>query len=264
MRFALALLVALVAFAPAAARADGDPASDVLYLQDVYLPYERPPADAAADLQAALTDANNAGYRTKVAVIASFDDLGVVSSLMGRPQVYANFLGAEIRSFFTGHLIVVMPQGFGVWYDRFDVTAQKRLLGRVAIEKGDPEGLTRAAAQAVRLLAAEDTSRPRVTDKTPPDVRAIPAKGKRGAVARLQYVVFDDSSRSREEVRIYGANLLLLAVIKDPIERADGRLDEVRWKTLDFKKPQRFKFCVVGIDPSGNQSKASCARFDVR
>jgi hypothetical protein len=263
VRFALVVVALLVLLAPGAARADGDPASDVLYLQDVYLPYERPSAEAAADLQAAIQDANKAGYRTKVALIASFEDLGVVSSLYGKPQVYARFLGAEIRSFFTGHLLVVMPQGFGAWFNRFDVTPQKTLLARVRIESGDSEGLAKAAAAAVRLLAAEDHSKPRIDDRSPPDVQALPATVKRGSVAHLRYVVSDNSGKSREEVRVYGAKLSLLAVIKDPLERADGRVDEVGWKTLHFPKPQHFRFCVVGIDGAGNQSKASCARFDV-
>jgi hypothetical protein len=263
VRLALIAIAFLALLAPGAAQADGDPASDVLYLQDAYLPYQHPSADAAADLQAAIADANKAGYRTKVAVIAAPEDLGVVSSLFGKPQVYAGFLGAEIRSFFTGRLLVVMPQGFGVWFNRFDVTPQKALLAAVRIEAPDPDGLSRAAAAAVRLLATQDHSQPRITDRTPPAVHALQAVVKRGGVAHLHYLVSDDSGKAREEIRVYGANLSLLAVIEDRLERADGRRDEVRWQTLHFVKPQHFRFCVVGVDASGNQSKASCARFDV-
>jgi hypothetical protein len=259
----LALLALAVLLVPAAARADGDPASDVLYLQDVYLPYNQPSPAAAADLKAAVADATEAGYRTKVAVIGSFEDLGLVSSLFGKPQTYASFLGAEIRSFYSGHLIVVMPQGFGVWFDRFDVGPQRAILARAPIASTDPDGLTRAATSAVRMLAKQDHARPRSTDTIPPDVQAIAAKAKRGSVARLRYVVSDDSGRSREEVRVYGRKFALLAVIKDPLEQADGRADEVRWKVPRSAKPQRLRFCVVGIDAAGNQSRASCARFDV-
>ena len=263
MRLTLALLVLAVLLAPAAARADGDPASDVLYLQDVYLPYNQPSPAAAADLKAAVADATAAGYRTKVAVIASFEDLGLVSSLFGKPQTYASFLGAEIRSFYTGHLIVVMPQGYGVWFDRFDAGPQRTIVSRTPIPSTDPDGLTRAAAAAVRMLVKQDHARPRSTDTIPPDVQAIAARARRGSVARLRYVVSDDSGRSREEVRVYGPKFALLAVIKDPLEGADGRADEVRWKVPRSAEPQRLRFCVVGIDAAGNQSRASCARFDV-
>jgi hypothetical protein len=259
VRFALVLVALLVLLTPAAARADGDPASDVLYLQDVYLPYQHPSSETAADLSAAVATANAAGYRMKVAVIAAQEDLGLVGSLFGQPQTYARFLGAEIQSFFSGHLLVVMPQGYGIWFNRLDVSAQQALLAGAKIEAGDPEGLTKAAAAAVRLLVARDHSKPRATDTTPPRVHALAASFKRGAVAHLRYTVSDNSGRSREEIRIYGDKLALLALLRDPAERADGRRDEVLWPTLHYVKPQHFHFCVVAVDPSGNQSKASCA-----
>lgn len=260
---ALALFVLLLAVFPGAARANGDPASDVLYLQDTYLPYQAPSEATAADLHAAVLEANNAGYRTKVAVIAAPEDLGLVASLFGQPQVYARFLGFEIRSFFTGHLLVVMPQGFGVWFDRFDVESQQKLLSEVQIESGDPEGLTKAAASAVRLLAERDTSRPRLQDLQAPVPRARPAKAKRGTTARLTYTVSDDSGRSREEVRVYGARLALLAVLRSPLEASNGSLDSVRWRVPKKLKAKTLRFCVVAIDAAGNQSKASCAALKI-
>jgi hypothetical protein len=264
LRFWFCALALLITLAPGAARANGDPASDVLYLQDVYLPYDRPSADAAADVQSAVADANTASYRTKVAVIAAPDDLGLISSLFGKPQIYARFLGAEIRSFFTGHLLVVMPQGFGVWFDRFDVAPQQKLLAEVRIESGDPDGLTKAAAAAVRLLQERDTSVPRITDVLPPVPRALSTSAKRGAAARLAYTVYDDSGRSREEVRVYGTKLALLAVLRDRMEPADGALDTVRWPVPKRLRAKRLKFCVVAVDPSGNQSRASCARLQIK
>ena len=259
----LVLLVLVLVLAPAAARADGDPASDVLYLQDVYLPYEQPSPAAGEDLQAAVADANKAGYRIKVAVIASPADLGLVGSLMNKPRVYARFLGAEVRSFFTGHLLVLMPSGFGFWYDRFDVTAQLSLLRGVHTASPDAAALTTAAAAAVRLLQAKDTSKPHVQDISAPAVRADPAAAKRGQVARLRFLVSDNSGRSREEVRVYGAGLALLAVLSDPMERAHGRRDEVTWRVPKSLRPRLLRFCVVAVDPSGNQSKASCAALHV-
>jgi hypothetical protein len=255
--------VALRLWLCGAARANGDPASDVLYLQDVYLPYERPSADAAADLQSVVAEANRAGYRTKVAVIATPDDLGLVSSLFGKPEIYARFLGAEIRSFFTGHLLVVMPQGFGIWFDRFDISSQQKLLAEVRIDSGDSEGLTKAAAAAVRLLKERDTAVPRIKDVLPPVPKALATTAKRGAAARLAYTVYDDSGRSREEVRVYGTKLALLAVLRDKMERAQGALDGVRWPVPKRLRVKQLKFCVVAVDPAGNQSRASCASLQI-
>lgn len=255
----LALPVVLLVLTPAVARANGDPASDVLYFQDTYLPYQPPSAEAAADLQIAVADANKAGYRMKVAVIAAPEDLGLVASLFGQPQVYARFLGAEIRTFFTGHLLVAMPHGFGIWFDRFDVAEQQKLLREIPIEAADSEGLTKAAAAAVRLLAERDKSIPRVQDLAPPIPRALPAKAKRGSTARLSYTVRDDSGLSREEIRVYGTKLALLAVLRAPMGRANGSRETVRWRIPKKLRARSLRFCVVAIDAAGNQSRASCA-----
>jgi hypothetical protein len=117
MRRLLPLLAALVvlAVAPAAARADGDPASDVLLLQDSYLPYapqvSRPVGNA---LNGLLAQAKAKGYEMKVAIIASQQDLGSVPQLFGQPQNYALFLEREISFNSKPHLLVVMPSGYGV------------------------------------------------------------------------------------------------------------------------------------------------------
>lgn len=51
----------------------------------------------------------------RVAVIQARRDLGADPELFGRPQLYARFLDAELRSAqYDGALIVVMPQGYGV------------------------------------------------------------------------------------------------------------------------------------------------------
>jgi hypothetical protein len=260
----VALAACLLALAAGSARADGDPASDVLYFQGVFLPYGNPPPASGPDLTAAVAEANKAGYRMKVAVIAAPVDLGLVASLIGKPQVYARFLGAEIRSFFTGHLLVVMQQGFGIWYDRFDVRSQQTLLREVKIENGDADGLTRAAAAAVRLLAARDTSKPTVRDPNPPIPKAFPAYATRGRTAHLDYSVFDDSGRSREEVRVYGAKLALLAILTDPMSPARGGPHRVTWRVPKTIRARLLKFCVVAVDPAGNQSKASCAPLHLR
>ena len=97
------------------ARADGDPASDVLYFQDVYLPYSGASMGCSTSCAAASRRRRRRRYAIKVAVIATPIDLGAVPSLFGRPGVYAQFLGEELRTFCTGPLLIAMPAGFGFW-----------------------------------------------------------------------------------------------------------------------------------------------------
>src|SRR5207248_5654461 len=116
MRKALLIALAVAALGgltSPAARADGDPASDVLYFQDVFLPYAKPSADASKQLGTTVAAANKAGFRIKVAVIRSEQDLGSVPSLFNRQDIYARFLGTELKLFYTGRLLVVMPAGYG-------------------------------------------------------------------------------------------------------------------------------------------------------
>src|SRR3954469_12117446 len=115
MRRALATVVLLAALAiPPAALADGDPASDVLLLQDAYLPYSpevpKPVADA---LNRTLKQLSTKGYTLKVAVIATQQDLGSVPQFFGRPQPYASFLESEIKFNKEKPLLVVMQDGYG-------------------------------------------------------------------------------------------------------------------------------------------------------
>jgi hypothetical protein len=152
---AAALAVLLCAAAPA--RADGDPASDYLVTQDVYLPVftidEQIPAKLQERLQAVVASAKKRGYRIRVAVIASRLDLGAVPSLWLRPQTYARFLGLELRLVYRGRLLVVMPNGFGFYYPKHDTDRERALLARLSVAPGKG-GVVRAAIDAVTRLAA--------------------------------------------------------------------------------------------------------------
>jgi hypothetical protein len=107
-------VIATLVLLPATARADGDPASDVLLLQDVYLPYAPgvPPAlgKTITDL---LKTTRKAGFPLKVAIIAGPKDLGAVPQFFARPQSYAPFLESEIAFNAKKPLLVVMPTGYG-------------------------------------------------------------------------------------------------------------------------------------------------------
>jgi hypothetical protein len=166
MRRTLALLLALAAFAvvPAAARADGDPASDVLYNGKIFLPFEvKISGQKQLDLQQTVAAAWKAGYRIKVAVISSPYDLGSVGALWQKPQLYSKFLGSELEFLYRGRLLIVMPNGYGL---NRGTAAERKLLGDVPIGAG-ADGLTASAADAVRALAAASGHRlPKPADRT--------------------------------------------------------------------------------------------------
>jgi hypothetical protein len=118
---ALALtLVTLLAAGPVtSARADGDPASDVLADQSVFIPAGTGfSAQAQAQLRQVVAEARRAGYPVRVALIARRSDLGAITQLWRDPARYAMFLGRELPDVYRGALLVVMPNGYGVWIVR--------------------------------------------------------------------------------------------------------------------------------------------------
>ncbi len=143
--------LALAAVAAGPARADGDPASDVLYTQPVFVPADAgvAPADAAR-LAALVREARRAGFPLKVAVVASSYDLGSVTALWRKPQPYAHFLGVELSLLYRGRLLTVMPNGLGIYHDGRSVVRERVVLRGVPLG-GD---LVATAATAVQRLAA--------------------------------------------------------------------------------------------------------------
>jgi len=100
---------------PLPARADGDPASDMLLVQNVFYPFQPPVTEATQRvLNAETAAAAKAGVPIKVAIIASPADLGAIPSLFGKPQAYADFLDREISFNGPVPLLVVMAAGYGV------------------------------------------------------------------------------------------------------------------------------------------------------
>jgi hypothetical protein len=99
----------------AVALADGDPASDVLGSQPLFLPQDAAGAPKQqAELSELLASAANSGYSVRVALIASRSDLGSVTALWQHPQSYADFLAQELALTYKGPLLVVMPGGYGL------------------------------------------------------------------------------------------------------------------------------------------------------
>jgi hypothetical protein len=180
-----ATVVLAAALAAPLARADGDPASDVLLSQDVFLPQSQttPPA-LAGRLDALTREADQAGSPIKVALIAAPTDLGSVSTLYGQPDKYARFLSLEIQFVTDASVLIVMPQGIG--FARAGKSIPSNHLTGVAVERG-PQGLARTAITAISRLEPNLTPGPAstphvnvqppqpVSNPPPPSSRAAPA-----------------------------------------------------------------------------------------
>jgi hypothetical protein len=151
-RLTLVVLAAVVAVP--AARADGDPASDYLYTQQVFVPSDsRVSTRTLGDLARTVAGVTREGYKIRVAVIGSAYDLGAVPALWRKPRTYARFLGAELAFVYKQRLLIVMPNGFGFYWRGQPGTKEYATLSRVSIPAG-PDGLVRAAQDAVVQLAA--------------------------------------------------------------------------------------------------------------
>jgi len=153
----LALAAAALAAASlaASAHADGDPASDYLLVQKVFLPFDAKfPAQQQAQFAALVTAANRSGFTIRVALITSSYDLGAITSLWRQPRTYARFLGEELSYVYKGRLLIVMPNGFGFNWLKHPSTAEYKLLSTIPIAPGSA-GLLAAAQAAVQRLARE-------------------------------------------------------------------------------------------------------------
>ena len=155
-RALLAVVVAVLAvgaLAPAAL-ADGDPGSDVLVYQNLFVAADANVSVAQqVTLGNLLTAASKDGYQVRVAIVARQADLGAVTALWGRPKSYARFLGIELSLAYAGRLLVVMPDGLGFYWQGHSGAAAYRVLRQVPVGQGG-NGLAAAAQAAVRALAA--------------------------------------------------------------------------------------------------------------
>jgi cytochrome oxidase Cu insertion factor (SCO1/SenC/PrrC family) len=144
---------ALGALSPAA-RADGDPGSDVLVYQNLFVAADSNISIAQqVELGDLLTSASGSGFTIRVAIIATPADLGAITPLWRKPASYASFLGIELSLAYSQRLLVVMPDGFGFNWQGHSTSAADQLLGKIAIKPGGT-GLAASAATAVRALAS--------------------------------------------------------------------------------------------------------------
>jgi hypothetical protein len=186
----VAAVACLLAAAPAAL-ADGDPASDYLLANPVFLPPDDgiPPA-SGTQLTAILADAKRHGYVIRVALIKTRYDMGSVTILYRKPKQYAHFLSQELHFVYAGRLLVVMPNGYGVARGGKPQPAQQAVVDRLAPPGTDGAALAASATRAVRALAAASGVR----------VALPPLHGSSG------------TSTTRDRLMIGGAALVLLAL----------------------------------------------------
>ncbi len=205
LRGALLVTLLVAGISAATARADGDPASDYLVEQPVFLDAKVPAKEATA-LAAAVRSANRQGFPVRVALVSSKNDLGSVTSLWGKPRTYAHFLGLELGFVYTGRLLVVMPNGIGFYW------RGHRAVDVTIPVTNTPAGLATAATEAVRRLASsagvtvttsvEGAAAPRSAQSTKPDYRDVVARAVAGALV-LGAAALLLERRSRRPRRVY-------------------------------------------------------------
>jgi hypothetical protein len=140
---------------PVGANANGDPASDYLLGQSVFLPFNAKIDSGAVDrLKAVIGEADKSKFKIKVAVIGTLYDLGTAFSLYRKPQRYAEFLGLELSFVYRDRLLVVMPNGFGYAVGGDPAPAPSRVLKSLPEPGRDATKQVNAATVAVRRLAA--------------------------------------------------------------------------------------------------------------
>ena len=178
------LWLALIAL-PTSARADGDPASDVLATQTLFLPQDAgiPSARQGQLAELLQTTARN-GYQIRVAMIASRSDLGSVTELWRQPQTYARFLDQELSLVYHGPLLVVMPNGFGLYDPGSPRQPQPASLTEVRIAPGGA-GLATATLSAIQRLAAASGH----TVTIPPPTASSTPSGSGDTIAVIVFAV---------------------------------------------------------------------------
>jgi hypothetical protein len=162
-RFAASLIalavgvVAVVLAFSALARADGDPASDYLLNGLSFLsPYDGHISAAQQKrIEAMLQSSKEQGFPLRLAVIVTRYDLGAVPILYRKPQTYAKFLAQEDFYFWKDELLVVMPNGYGLYKLKNLPPEDRAVLAKLPkFDTTNGAALADAAERAVTALAA--------------------------------------------------------------------------------------------------------------
>lgn len=241
----------------ASAAADGDPASDFLIQQDVFVPYPPPSAASTKALAAAVDAVSAKGDRIKVAVIATKQDLGSVPSLFDQPSQYAKFLGMEIAFVYKGPLLVVMPAGTAL-YD-----------GQTGSDVGSSNGAGTSATELTEAAAATVGSLERAGDlhyhdTSKPSVFVAAEHASAGKTVLLRYQAWDDSGRARVALSVQTAKrrkLVAFLVALRPVRQ--GAWYSVSWPVPKTIGRATLAVCATATDRAGNSSRTSCGKLSV-
>jgi hypothetical protein len=260
LRIASVLALALVLVG--VARSDGDPASDVLWSQNVYFPYPPPSVNARNALNRSVATVYAGNDRIKIAVIATPSDLGSVPELFNKPAEYARFLGTEIGLFYIGPLLVAMPTGFGIYDGGRSTAAENAVIAKLTAPVSNPDALVRGAAAAVDKMNAAGALNSK--DIMKPRAQAYPGSGPAGKAVTLKFYVYDDSGKAREQIVVFTTSGRKVASLRRPFAFVNPQKTEsVHWAIPAKTPARRLRFCVVAIDAAGNRSSRSCAQLTV-
>jgi len=206
---AFLLLILLAGLRPGSVRADGDPASDILVNQALFLPAEAAaPVRDQLRLVSLLNAARRAGLPIRVAIISSPSDLGAVSELWDEPRTYARFLGIELSLTARAPLVVVMPNGVGFYSPGRSATAIDDRVGRIAT--GASGSALVGAAQAAVIAVAQAGH-----------VRGVPPDREAGAGLRAP------TSWRPTSDRVFGLTVLACLAAAACV----GRLAFIHWRS---------------------------------
>jgi hypothetical protein len=252
-----AALAACALVAAGVARADGDPASDMLVVQNVFLPYEAPSHAAAAGLEKEVAAVYAADERVKVALVATRIDLGAIPSLFGKPSQYAAFLGGELAGFYVGPLLVVMPSGYGIYDGGRSIAAEQGVLARLAPPgSAKPDTLAAAAANAVGQLLHAGALRSK--DILKPYVQVLLARAAGGRLT-VQYYLSDDSGKASATLTVERSGHAVLTVGVPEHPTSLNRPETQRLTLPHGLSLAGVRVCAAATDPSGNRA-TSCRK----
>ena len=188
--------------APSAARANGDPASDYLLTQSVFLPFTtKIDRNEVKRLDALLREAERQHFRIRVAVILSRSDLGTAFSLFGKPEKYAQFLGLELSFVYRDRLLVVMPNGYGYSVNGDPDPKASALLKMLPAPGRDATKEVQGATVAVQQLSAAEGLRltvPKVGGSSGRDRLTIAAAATAGIALIAAFVLYRRSGPKAE------------------------------------------------------------------
>lgn len=98
-------------------------------------------------------------------------------------------------------------------------------------------------------------------DVLAPSVRALRSSGRRGRAARLRYRVSDDSGSARVSVTVYRGRRALARIRRSHTAAGNRKVlfYYVTWRVPGKLAKRPLRFCVAATDPSGNNTRPSCA-----